>query len=328
MQTLNNKNSIEVESMCELVVRALEDSVKCNLSDGLLLSGGLDTAILISIAAKYRKPECVTVALKRTPGTDIEYAQQLARLFDLKHHIHFIEDEEMKEGICQAIHILKCFDPMEIRNSAAAYLALRISRDMGLSTVMTGDGGDELFAGYSFYFDMTKERLEHELKKMWAVMRFSSIPLAKALGIEVKLPMLDPEFKAFAMSVDSAFKVHSERGQIYGKWILRKAFKDYLPDNILWRAKAPLEVGTGTTTLHSYYEASISDIEYRQKQTTILKQDKVNLRNKEQMVYYEIYRGFFGIPSAHVIEGRKCPDCGSNVEEKVSYCPTCGDYPI
>ena len=58
-----------------------------------------------------------------------------------------------------AIKVLKSFDPMEIRNSAAAYVALKVARDRGLKTVMTGDAGDELFAGYSFFFDLTKEQL-------------------------------------------------------------------------------------------------------------------------------------------------------------------------
>ena len=322
------KNTLETDALCKSVVRALEESVTRNLGDGLLLSGGLDTAILVALAVKYRKPECVTVALKRTPGPDIEYAQQLAKLFKLKHRIHYIEDMEMWDGIVQAIKILKSFDPMEIRNSAAAYLGLRVCRDLGLTAVMTGDGGDELFAGYSFYIDLTKEQLADELKKMWAVMRFSSITLAEALGIEVKLPILDPEFKTFAMNVDASYKVRPERGQIYGKWILRKAFADYLPDNILWRPKAPLEVGTGTTTLPAYYEALISDAEFQQKQAAILDLDKINLHSKEQLAYYEIYRSFFGPPAVSSMEGMKCPDCGSSVAEKVSYCPTCGAYPI
>jgi asparagine synthase (glutamine-hydrolysing) len=319
---------VEIESLCKSVVRALGESVKRNPSDGLLLSGGLDTAILVALAAKYRKPDCVTVALKRTPGPDIEYAQQLARLFGLKHVVHYIDDEEMQEGLRQAIKILKCFDPMEIRNSAAAYLGLRVCRDMGLKAVMTGDGGDELFAGYSFYFDLSKEQLDAELKKMWAVMRFSSIPLAEALGIKVKLPMLDPEFKTFAMNMDAGWKVRKERGQIYGKWILRKAFAEYLPDSILWRPKAPLEVGTGTATLPAYYEALIPDTEFQQKQAAVLARDRVNLRNKEQLAYYEIYRDFYEAPDSHTVAGRKCPDCGGHVMEKATYCPTCGAYPV
>jgi asparagine synthase (glutamine-hydrolysing) len=170
--------------------------------------------------------------------------------------------------------------------------------------------------------------LAEELQKMWTVMSFSSIPLAKALGIEVKLPFLDQEFKAFAMQMDAGLKVRSERGRMYGKWILRKTFADYLPDNILWRPKAPLEVGTGTATLPAYYDALISDVEFVQKQGAIQKQDKVKIRDKEQLVYYEIYRSYFGATSTNAKEGRKCPDCGANVKKVASYCPTCGAYPI
>jgi len=82
-------------------------------------------------------------------------------------------------------------------------------------------------------------------------MAFSSVPLAKVLGIEVKLPYLDSTFKDFAMKLDSKYKIRKENGRIYGKWILRKAFESILPREILWRVKIPIEYGSGTTILQT-----------------------------------------------------------------------------
>jgi asparagine synthetase B (glutamine-hydrolysing) len=48
----------------DTIVQALEESVRRNLSDGLLLSGGLDTTILVYLASKWVKPSCITVALR------------------------------------------------------------------------------------------------------------------------------------------------------------------------------------------------------------------------------------------------------------------------
>jgi hypothetical protein len=47
----------------------------------------------------------------------------------------------------------------------------------------------------SFFFDFSKEHLDTALRNMWRDMRFSSIDLAKKLGIEARLPFLDPAFK-------------------------------------------------------------------------------------------------------------------------------------
>lgn len=310
----------------ETVIQALEESVRRNLTDGLLLSGGLDTAILAYLTSKWAKPGCITVALKGAPAPDIDYAKLVASRLELRHYIHYFEDEELDESIKATIRIMKSFDPMEIRNSAAIYIALKIGRDQGMSTIMTGDGCDELFGGYSFLFGLTKEQLDTALKKLWADMRFSSIYLAKELGLEARLPYLDPEFKAFATDLDVGLKVKSDRGQVWGKWILRKSCENIMPQELVWRVKAPIEVGTGTAILPSLFDSRISDLEFGEKKKKYLNEDRVVIRSKEHLFYYEIYRGMIGVPYLGAITGRVCPDCGSNVE--ASFCRICGAYPI
>jgi len=310
------------------VVQALEESVKRNLTDGLLLSGGLDTAILAYLTSRWVKPSCITVALRGAPAPDIEYARAVASRLELKHYVYYFGNEELDESIQATIRIIKSFDPMEIRNSAAIYVALKVGRDQGISTIMTGDGGDELFGGYSFFFGLTKEQLDIALKKLWANMRFSSIYLAKDLGLEVKLPFLDPQFKAFAVDLDASLKVKSEEGQVWGKWILRKAFENIIPQELAWRVKAPIEVGSGTTTLPSLFDSRISDLEFSEKKTRYLTEDRVTIRSKEHLFYYEIYRSMIGVPYATDSNAKSCPDCGTNVEGEASFCRTCGAYPI
>jgi asparagine synthase (glutamine-hydrolysing) len=234
----------------------------------------------------------------------------------------------MDEGIHSTIKILGTFDPMEVRNSAACYIGLKLVKTLGLSSVMTGDGGDELFAGYSFFFDLDKAQLDAELAKMWADMSFSSIPLANNLGLDVRLPILDPEFTTFAMNLDSSFKVGKYDGLTFGKFILRQAFESLLSPEIVWRTKAPLEVGTGTTTLPTFFETRIPNFEFALKKERYLKEERVNLRDKEHLHYYEIYRGIIGIPHLRAVDGRKCPECGGNVKENTAYCRICGAYPI
>ncbi len=310
------------------VVQALGESVKRNLTDGLLLSGGLDTAILAYLAAKWVKPSCITVALRDAPAPDVDYAKLVASRLELRHYVHYFGNDELDEGIRAVIRIVKTFDPMEIRNSAAIYVALKVSRDRGISTVMTGDGCDELFGGYSFIFRLTEEQLDIALKRLWAEMSFSSMYLAEDIGLEVRLPFLDSQFKAFATNLDVGLKVKSERGQVWGKWILRKAFENIMPQEIVWRAKAPIEVGTGTTILPSLFDSRISDLEFNEKKMKYLNEDGVVIRSKEHLFYYDIYRSVIGVPCATDSNAKSCPDCGSNAEEGASFCKTCGAYPI
>ncbi len=312
----------------ETISQALEESVRHNLSDGLLLSGGLDTALLAYLASKWVKPSCITVALRGAPAPDVEYASLVANRLELSHYIHYFDNEELDEGIRAVITIMKTFDPMEVRNSAAIYVALKVARDHGITTLMTGDGCDELFGGYSFLFGLTKGQLYIALKKLSTNMRFSSVHIAEDLGVQVRLPFLDPHFRALATGLDPGLKVRYEKDQVWGKWILRKAFEGILPLEILWRPKAPIEVGTGTTILPSLMDSRISDLEFKEEKTRYLNEDKVIIRSKEHLFYYKIYRGLVGIPYARTSSTRICPDCGSNIEEKSSFCRTCGAYPI
>jgi asparagine synthase (glutamine-hydrolysing) len=117
--------------------------------------------------------------------------------------------------------------------------------------------------------------------KMWNIMTFSSVPIAKAVGVEAKIPYLDPDFKSFAMKLDSKFKIQEEKGNKWGKWIMRKAFEDILPENLTWRTKDPIEVGSGTTTLPSFFNLRTTDSEFEDKRKKYLEKDKVKIRDKE-----------------------------------------------
>jgi asparagine synthase (glutamine-hydrolysing) len=306
----------------------LEESVKRNLSEGILLSGGLDTSVLAFIASKFTSLKAFTVGFEGAPAPDIESATLVADKLRLRHLVYHFGEDELYDATRKVIETMKSFDPMEIRNSVAIHIGLRVAKEHGISTVMTGDGCDELFAGYSFLFDLDKKRLDLELQKLWDVMHFSSIPLARALGLEAKLPYLDPDFKSFAMKLDPKYKIRNEGGKVWGKWIVRKAFEETLPEKVIWRVKTPIEHGSGTTTLSALFDQKFSNEEFEDRKREFLRKDKVLIRDKEQLFYYEVYRSAIGIPHPTNLKGKVCPQCNSNVAEKSTYCRTCGAYPI
>ncbi|NIR86527.1 hypothetical protein GWO13_02715 [Candidatus Bathyarchaeota archaeon] len=318
----------EVKKICFELRSLLEEAVKRNLAEGVLLSGGLDTSVLAVIASKFTLLKGFTVAFQGFPAPDIKYAALMASRLHLMNFVHYFDEDELYDAARTVVKTMKSFDPMEIRNSAAILIALKVAKEKGLKAVMTGDGCDELFAGYSFLFDLEKEKLDLELKKLCESMSFSSVPLAKTLGLEAKLPYLYPDFKAFAMKLDSGYKVKTEKGNVWGKWIIRKAFENMLPEEVAWRVKMPVEQGSGTTVLPSLLDRSIADVEFEEKRTKYLKEDKVMIRSKEQLLYYEIYRAVVGVPHPVDPKGKLCPQCNSNVERDSAYCRTCGAYPI
>lgn len=93
----------------------------------------------------------------------------MAGRLGLRHLIHAFDRDELFEAFPAVVRTMRSFDPMEVRNSVTIYIAPRTAKEEGVSTVMTGDGCDKLFAGYSYIFNLEAERLETELRKLWSI---------------------------------------------------------------------------------------------------------------------------------------------------------------
>ena len=305
---------------------AVESAVERNKAEAILLSGGLDTSIVAALASKQGLLRAYTIALEGAPSPDIEYADLMAEHLGLNHKLHIFGVEELMENLPEVVRTLRVFDPMEIRNSAAVYIGMKEAKKDGISAFLTGDACDELFAGYSFLFNLGPSELSASLKRLWNVMSFSAVPMAQSLGMVAKIPFLDPEVKQLASRLDPSVLVVVQGGQKWGKWIVRKAFEDLLPSQITWRVKTPIEYGCGTTTLPQIFDKRISDDEFREKQKQIKAADNVTIRDKEHLVYYEIFHRVFG--DRLKTTGRTCPQCHYEVRSDATFCRTCGAYPI
>jgi len=319
---------LSVEQLCSEIRLVLRGAVEKNLGEGLLLSGGLDTSVVASIATRDTSPKTFTVAFREVDAPDLRYAELVAKHLGLRHNVHRFSREELFEALNDCIKVMRTFDPVEIRNDVAIYIGLRFARENNIKSIMTGDGCDELFAGYSFFLNYDEDRLKLELEKIQREMRFASVMLAEHLGMNAKLPFLDSDVKSFAIKLDPQYLVRFDRRQKWGKWLVRKAFEGILPEEIVWREKTPIEYGTGTTVLPSIFDREISQKEFELEKIRLLKDDRVAVQSKEQLFYYRIYRSVIGVPYMGNIGGRSCPRCNSNVSQEASYCPTCGAYPV
>jgi len=179
--------------MKQLKERLIE-SVERNRASGLLLSGGLDSAILAGIDPTIK---AITVRLAEY-GEDKGYAAQVAEFLNIKHHQVAVDIDEALESISDVIKILASFDPA-IPNDVVVYFGLKKAKELGIDALMTGDGSDELFAGYSFMKDMDDP--DGYIRKISSSMRFSSNELGESFGIEIRQPYIDSEIIELALSI-------------------------------------------------------------------------------------------------------------------------------
>ena len=306
----------------------LESVVWGRPAEGILLSAGLDTSAIAALAhAGGVRPLAVTVCWDEGVP-DYGFATELARRLGFQHHVVWAGDQALLEAMPDVIAVLRSFDPMELRNSAVQYLGLRALRESGVRSAWVGDGADELFAGYSYMTAMEPDVLSAYTRELASFMHFSATPLGDSLGVEVLSPYLEREMIDFGVGLSPLDKVGERGGERHGKWVLRLAIEDLLPPRFVWRTKTPAEYGSGSTRLETAVLDRLSEPEFDDLQAEAIADDGVRLRDREQALYYRLYRAQFGPPRAEPGEPR-CPACQAPlVNPRSRYCGCCGEYPV
>lgn len=315
-----------LEEISKKLYEKLKETCDFDSTDIISLSGGLDSTIL-AYFLKEKKSKAITIIAKDFHANDLTYCQLAAKEFGLPLTIMNVETEEILEAIKGTISILKNFNDIEIRNNLVMYLAIKWVKDNGHRKIITGDGADELFAGYRFLIKKSENELEKEIQRISSVMHFPTQEIGMALGVKVESPFLDEKIIEFSKSVPARLKVRTENGQIYGKWILRKTFERKIPLQIAWRKKSAMQDGAGTSSLTNLFESVINDELFSQKKEEIKQKYGITIRSKESMHYFEIYKDLHGISTQKLESETSCPYCHFYTKNS-KFCRMCGAFPI
>jgi len=271
---------VKNESDIAVLRKGLEDAVhRQMMSDvpyGVLLSGGLDSSIIAAITKKFASKRIETndqenawypslhsfaVGLKGSP--DLIAAQKAADHIGTIHHEVNFTIQEGLDAIRDVIYHLETYDVTTIRASTPMYLLGRVIKSMGIKMVLSGEGSDELFGGYLYFHKAPNPQAFHEetVRKLGKLHLYDCLRANKSLaawGIEGRVPFLDKEFIDIAMRLNPADKM-AGKGKME-KWILRKAFEDYLPESIAWRQKEQFSDGVGYSWIDTLKDQAIQAV--------------------------------------------------------------------
>jgi asparagine synthase (glutamine-hydrolysing) len=311
---------------CTKLKSLLYKSIQKNYADALLLSGGLDSSILACIA----KPQVSFTVSLGDNAPDLEYATSVAAKYSREHIIVKLTNEELLEIIEELVKVMKTFSPLELRNSSVALAGIKAATNKGCKYIMTGDGGDELFAGYNYlsrYYDDTKT-LDKEIHKLWDSMHFSSLYLGEINGVDVRTPFLEEDFVSYAKSVRIVDKIGNYHGFRWGKFILRKCYESDLGQEIVWRPKLAQEEGAGTNNIRSFISEKLDNDSFILGQKNALS-ESTKLRDKEHLYYYLLYRKYFAAPKDEGCNNYlRCTECKGCFTATGQYCSICGSFPV
>ncbi|GAA4854311.1 asparagine synthase B [Saccharopolyspora cebuensis] len=272
---------------------ALVDSVRRHLMAdvevGVFLSGGLDSSLVAAIAAEHcaeRGRRLKTFAVGTEGSADLLAARAAAEHLGTEHHEAVFTAREAIEVLDEVVASVESFDASLIRSAVPNWFLSELA-SRHVKAVLTGEGADELFAGYSYYHAEHATGLDAELVRTLEELHGLNLQrcdrVTMAHGLEARVPFLDAEVIAHATALPAAYKALEPDGMEKGH--LRRAFTGWLPEELLWRRKEQFGTGSGAQDLLSPYWADrVPDADLAAAA------DALGVRTKEELAYYRVFR--------------------------------------
>lgn len=265
-ETVKN-NTSDIDELRVALEAAVERQLMTDVPYGVLLSGGLDSSIISAIAKKYASkriesgnvqdawwPQLHSFAVGLVGSPDLAAARKVAdHIGTIHHEINFTVQEGL-DAVRDVIYHVETYDVTTIRASTPMYLLARVIKSMGVKMVLSGEGADEVFGGYLYFHKApnAKEFHEETVRKLSKLHLYDCLRANKSLaawGVEGRVPFLDKEFLDVAMRINPEEKM-ARNGRME-KWVVRKAFEDYLPESVAWRQKEQFSDGVGYNWIDS-----------------------------------------------------------------------------
>lgn len=302
---VKTNKSNDTNMLHQALVNAVRQQMTLDVPLAVLLSGGLDSSIIASIAQNEIKQRNL-VMKKQNPlhsfavglqgAPDLLAARKVADFIGTIHHEVQFSLEEGIDAIRDVIYYLETYDVTTVRASTPMYLLARVMKSMGIKAVLSGEGSDELFGGYLYFHKAPTAEAFHQetvrkLKKLYLYDCLRANKSLAAWGIEGRVPFLDIDFVDVAMRINPSKKlIDKDRME---KWILRKAFEGNLPAEILWRQKEQFSDGVGYSwinTLKQFTELEVDDHSFLTATTRF----PINTPlSKEEYFYRSIFEELF-----------------------------------
>ena len=266
LYSLANQNGLDMA--CMALRFALEDAVRKRMMTerpiAALLSGGVDSSLIASLVQRQLRqlnlPPLKTFSIGMPGSTDLKFARKVADWIGSEHTEIIMTPHEFFTAIPYVIRSIETYDTTSVRASVGNWLVCReIAKRCDAKVVFNGDGSDEVFGSYLYFYNAPDERsFEEEVSRLLDdIHLFDVLRSDRSIsshGLEPRTPFLDKQFVNVARSIATYWR-RPYRGRQMEKWILRRAFDDNvtLPHEVLWRRKEAFSDGVSSQE-KSWYE--------------------------------------------------------------------------
>lgn len=298
-----------VEEIRLNLMNAVKRQLMSDVPYGVLLSGGLDSSVISAIAARYAthrvenggateawwpRLHSFAVGLKGAP--DLAKAKLVADYIGTVHHEINYTIQEGLDAIRDVIYFIETYDVTTVRASTPMYLLARVIKSMGIKMVLSGEGADEIFGGYLYFHKAPTPQEFHKetVRKLSKLHLYDCLRANKSLaawGVEGRVPFLDKDFLDVAMTIDPSYKMCP--GKTIEKKVVRDAFSDMLPNEIVWRQKEQFSDGVGYSWIDTLKQITASAVSDEQMAHAAERFPINPPRNKEEYYYRSIFAEHF-----------------------------------
>jgi len=258
---------------------------------GVFLSGGLDSNLVAAIAARWyekRGEKLKTFAVGLEDSPDLAAARAVAEHLETEHHECVYTAEDALRVLPEVVRVIENYDPSLVRSAVPNYILAEFTA-RHVKAVLTGEGADEIFAGYEYLTEFeTEEELHAELVRIIEGLHNLNLQrgdrVTMAHSLEARVPFLELGMIRLGLALPAGWKLAGEDQP--EKRLLRQAFDGWLPDDFIWRKKAQFGDGSGAASvLQEKMEESITEEEFQRERNVV----DPPLRTREELAYYRIF---------------------------------------
>ncbi len=232
--------SLAAEALFNTIERAMEK--RRYKPYAVAFSGGLDSSL---IAALAYEPELYSAGM--AGSHDAQQAKRAAMLLGLSDRLHFHElpMDELESTVPHVIRAIESSDPLKVSIALPLFFASKDAHSNGIRVMLSGQGADELFAGYKRYESLDAHELESALRKDLENIAENNLErddaATMANAVELRVPFLDKEVVKLALRIAPELKIHNGMR----KYILRLAAGKILPDELAFKEKKAAQYSSG-----------------------------------------------------------------------------------
>lgn len=307
-------NPASNEEIRQALRQAVKKQMMSDVPYGVLLSGGLDSSVISAITENYAEhriednsqskawwPRLHSFAVGLKGAPDLAKARMVAEHIGTVHHEINYTIQEGLDAIRDVIYFIETYDVTTVRASTPMYLLARVIKSMGIKMVLSGEGADEIFGGYLYFHKAPSAEEFHKetVRKLSKLHLYDCLRANKSLsawGVEGRVPFLDKEFLDVAMRTNPKAKMCP--GTTMEKRIVREAFSDMLPKEIVWRQKEQFSDGVGYSWIDTLKKITSEQVSDEQMERAAERFPINTPLCKEEYFYRQIFEEHFPSESA------------------------------